>query len=67
MNSPAQEPAPVFVAIFDGCQPVEFDTLQDAMRFAETVDAATGTIRYDGLAVIRYDGGNVDLAAAMSR
>jgi hypothetical protein len=53
--------APVFDAAFDGHEPQQFITLQDAMCWAEGLEAPTGTISFEGQGIIRYAGGAVDL------
>jgi hypothetical protein len=57
------EAAP-FVVRVDGSDPGRFSSLVDAMSYAETMDGATGVIEYDGLAVITYADGAIDLAGA---
>ncbi len=55
------EIAPVFDAIFDGQPPQQFLTQQDAMNWAEDLESPTGTISFEGNAVIWYASGDVDV------
>ncbi len=48
-----------FLAQLDGQEPQTFPTLQAAMFWAEDLDSPTGTVWFDGQAIIRYDSGNI--------
>lgn len=54
--------APLFDAVFEGQPPQQFTTLQDAMNWVEDLDRPTGTISFEGEAIIRYTDGDVALA-----
>lgn len=54
------ESAPVFDAVFDGQPLRQFLTLQDAMFWAEDLESPTGAVWFDGQAIIRYDGGDIE-------
>jgi hypothetical protein len=54
------EEAPVFVALFDGGPPRQFLTLQDAMFWTEGLDNPTGTIEFEGQAIIAYVNGSIE-------
>jgi hypothetical protein len=56
------EATPLFEAVFDGEPPQTFLTLQDAMFWVEDLDRPTGTISFDGEAIVRYANGDVSLA-----
>ncbi len=56
------EAAPIFDAVFEGQSPRQFNSLQDAMNWVEDLDRPTGTISFEGEAIIRYTDGNVALA-----
>lgn len=43
-------------------EPHEFTTLQDAMVWVEDLDYPTGTIDFDGHAIIVYTGGDIATA-----
>jgi hypothetical protein len=47
--------------VFEGHEPQQFLTLQDAMFWAEDLEGPTGTISFDGQAVIRYLTGFIDV------
>lgn len=57
-----EEAAPVFDALFDGQEPRQFATLQDAMYWAEFLATPTGTIAFEDQAIISYDGGAIEVA-----
>ena len=48
-----------FLAEFDGQKPQTFLTLQAAMLWAEDLERPTGTVWFDGQAIIRYDSGDI--------
>ena len=48
-----------FHAEFDGHEPQQFLTLQDAMFWAEDFDSPTGAISFDGQPIIVYDSGSI--------
>jgi hypothetical protein len=56
------EPAPLFEAVFEGQPPQKFITLQNAMNWVEDLDHLTGTISFEGQAIVRYTNGDVSLA-----
>lgn len=51
-----------FSAEFADEEPRDFDTLQDAMVYAEDLDLPTGTISFDGEPIIVYTAGDIDVA-----
>jgi hypothetical protein len=56
------EAALLFDAVFEGRPPQQFITLQNAMNWVEDLDRPTGTISFEGEAIIRYTNGDVSLA-----
>jgi hypothetical protein len=56
------EAAPLFDVVFEGQPPRQFITLQNAMNWVEDLDRPTGTISFEGQAIVRYTDGNVTLA-----
>jgi hypothetical protein len=56
------EAALLFDAVFEGQLPQRFVTLQNAMNWVEDLDRPTGTISFEGGAIIRYTDGNATLA-----
>jgi hypothetical protein len=56
------EAGPLFDAAFEGQPPQQFITLQNAMNWVEDLDHPTGTISFEGQAIVRYTNGNVTLA-----
>lgn len=56
------EDTPVFDALFNGEPPQQFLTLQDAMFWVEDLDSPTGTIEFQGQAIISYDSGAISVA-----
>lgn len=48
-----------FHAEFDGQEPKQFLTLQDAIFWAEDLDAPTGAIAFEGQPIIVYDRGSI--------
>lgn len=62
MTQPITEEEVEFTASFDGYEPEKFFTLQDAMAFAQDIEKPTGAISYNGLSVVTYTAGDVELA-----
>lgn len=51
-----------FDALVQGRPDEQFDTLQSAMEYFETLDTPTGFIGYNGQMVLAYTDGAVDFA-----
>jgi hypothetical protein len=62
VTAPVDPLTVIFHARIDGEPEHRFDTLQDAMSWIETLDEPTGSVDYNGMPVLAYVGGNVDLA-----
>jgi hypothetical protein len=52
-----------FIVKLDGQPDTEYDSMVEAMSYIESHENPPGSINYDGLAVVVYVDGQIDLAS----